>query len=69
MSNRVQKGLRRFRMMVREVEKVLERITKGPLNVGSKSRRLRRDRFIYRLNSLLINCWSFRVLIEGLVTY
>ena len=34
--------------------------------LGSKSRRLWHDSFIYRLNSLLINCRSFRVLTKAL---
>ena len=52
-----------------------ERIQKGVraigiiwflLWLGSKTRRLWHDSFIYRLNSLLINCRSFRVLTKAL---
>ena len=77
MSNKVQEGLRRFWKMVKQVEKVLGRIPKGSFKrfiivnwfllwLGSKSRRLWHDSFIYRLNSLLINWRSFRVLTKAL---
>ena len=37
------------------------------LLLGSKSRRLRDDSFIYRMNSLLTKCRSFRVLTKALL--
>ena len=39
------------------------------LLVVSKSRRLLDDSFVYRLNILLIKCWSFRVRTKALFVY
>ena len=48
---------------VLDIQLLLDRLL---IWLGSKSRRLRHGSFIYRLDSLLINCWSFRVRMNAL---